>query len=220
MTTTIHDVWNDVYEYRYEYVTLETEAIADSEAVSGLLNKVDECDGSTAEKSLLRGYIAYQLPCDATRGIDIESEYEAVLAIEPTNTAAHLYLAYHHYDSRNFSEALKNLRQIDGDKYIAFGQRCEALKIEELVLAAMIHLSPNSVSPHDVIRFANELLAAGTEHTAVPLELVMALLENKSRVDQAWSVPVLRNVVTHLRKAIDETVSGNCLKEETGMIAR
>ena len=216
MTTTIHDVWNDVYEYEAS----ETEASIDREAVSGLLNRVDECDGSTAEKSLLRGYIAYHLPCDATRDVNVESELEAVLAFEPRNTTAHLYLAHHHFDSRNFSEALKNLRQIDVDKYIAIGQKWRALKIEELVLAAMIHLSPRSVSPDDVIHFSDELLAAGTEHSAVPLELVNSLLENKSRVDQAWSVPVLRNVVTHLRKAIDETADTSLLKEETDMIAR
>jgi hypothetical protein len=214
MNATMDQLWTSVYEMRAAQAAGEN----DDEDVSNAITKLNQCNGSTGEIALLRGYIAYHFVCEATKDIDVEFEFRSVLNGDPRNTTARLYLAHYYFDSGRYSDALKYLEQIDREEYNVVGQKWRALKIEEMSLAARIHLSVETVPPDDVVEFAKELHSDGVENAAIPSELVDCLLTNRSSVLRAWSPSVLRSVVTHLRKAIDEIGGTSLLKDKTDRI--
>lgn len=208
--TTISDIWYDAYDLLGQS--------ASNSAVEQLVRSVARCEGDNREKSLLRGYIAYQFPCAATSGIDIRDELESVLASDPGNTTARLYLSHYNYDNRNYEQAIFYLEHIDVRKYVHAGQAWRAQKILEIKLAAHIHLYMSRISPDEVLNFIGKLRSLGPENAAVPSELVHALVATKTDLKRIWTEPALRRVVLELRSVIDAIAGVTALKRETDVL--
>lgn len=207
MTTLTDQLWDRAYE-------LQSRWPDDQSGIAELLDDLISCADETNDTSLLRGYLAYHFPCDETYEIDIETELKRASLFNSTSTTAHLYLAHYYYDSHRFGDALDELNLLDRTQFEHAGQLWRSLKILELILSAQLFARPISVSSHELIKFASELQSAGAENTAVPVEMLDALLANKQEVLKFWTMEQLATVVRALRIAINEIADNDTLKEK------
>lgn len=208
--TKIADLWNDTYDLIGQST--------DDAMIEQLVVSVDKCDGMQSEKSLLRGYIGYHFPCRATSRINVREELESVLESDTGNSTAILYLAHYHYDSKEYEHAISYLGKINSNEYRKAGQAWRVLKILEMQLACEIHVSASTVGSEIVLDFVEKLSTCQAENSAVPSELVEAMMTNKSELAQVWTRPVFRNVSLELRLAIDKIAGVTTLKKETDIL--
>jgi hypothetical protein len=124
----------------------------------------------------LLGIAMYFLSKDiSVPAAEINRPLEEAIALNPTNSESVLYLGYSHFDASRYDQSLIALSTFRSSSAYKSAFSWLQLKVDELVLAAKVHLEPASVSCKEVIDLNSKRLQCESVDRPVALEILSAL---------------------------------------------
>ena len=146
------------------------------------------------QKYYLKGYLWNAYPFEnKERDENVPNNLIKSISIKRDYIYSKTELSYFYFDKKNYVEVVELLEEIDFAFFEEKGQLWKSLKLQELFLVAQLSLT-NEVTTkmtEDFLGLISSYVNIPERNTAVPIELVNGVLENK---DKKGMTNILRNL--------------------------
>ncbi len=152
--------------------------------INRILNIIDSYEMDEYQLCYLKGYLWNSMPVESNqRDLEVENNLKKSITLNGNYIYSKTELSFFYFDKKQYEKVIELLKDLDLSYFEQKNQLWKSLKLQELLLVSKLNLASSLMIDllDDFLGLISSYLILPDEESAIPKELVFAVIENKNK---------------------------------------